>query len=77
MDGSLLNWRFGRGGPLAILAFGMVLLVGRRRGTQLSMKSGIDVGWSEGLKAKRASNVLAQWLEPLESDIALRVDGAH
>ena len=77
MNGSLLNWRFGRRGPLAILAFGMVLLVRRRRGTQLGMKSGIDVGWSEGLEAKRASNFLAQWLEPLKSDIALRVNGTH
>ena len=55
----------------------MMLLVGRRCGTQLGMKSGIDVGWSERLKTERASNVLAQWLEPLESDIALSVNGAH
>ena len=74
MNGSLLNWRFGRGGPFAILAFGMMLLVGGRGGTQLGMKSGIDVGWGNGLEAECASNVLAQRWEPLESDVTLCID---
>ena len=77
MNGSLLNWRVGRGGPFAILAFGMMLLVGGRCGTQLGMKSGIDVGWGNGLEAECASNVVAQRLEPLKSDMTLRVDGAQ
>ncbi len=76
MDGSLLDGGIRLRGPLAILAFGVVLFVRWRCGTQLSMNSSIDVGRGEGLEAKCAPCVLVQRLKPGETDIALRVDFA-
>ena len=77
MDGALLDGRIRRRGPDAISRLGMMLLVGGRCGTQLGMKSSIDVGRSKRLESKCAPNALAQRLEPLESDMTLGIDGAQ
>ena len=74
MDGALLDGRIWRRGPDAISRLGMMLLVGGRCGTQLGMKSSINVGRVQRLKTECAPNILAHRLEPRKSDITLRID---